>query len=55
LAITERAIRLHGGTVKAENRPQGGLTIEIRVPILAGKELPLIESATAQPVISKSF
>jgi two-component system sensor histidine kinase CpxA len=55
LAITERAIRLHGGTVKAENRPQGGLTIEIRVPILAGKQLPVIESATVPPVIAKSF
>ncbi len=55
LAITERAIRLHGGTVKAENRPQGGLTIEIRIPILAEKALPQIEAATAQPVVAKSF
>jgi two-component system sensor histidine kinase CpxA len=33
LAITERAVRLHGGTVKASNRPEGGLQIEIRLPI----------------------
>jgi two-component system, OmpR family, sensor histidine kinase CpxA len=32
LAITERAVRLHGGTVKAWNRSEGGLTVEIRVP-----------------------
>jgi two-component system sensor histidine kinase CpxA len=32
LAITERAVRLHGGTVKAANRPEGGLVIEIRLP-----------------------
>ncbi len=33
LAITERAVRLHGGTVKAVNRPAGGLMIEIRLPL----------------------
>jgi len=33
LAITDRAVRLHGGTVKAFNRPQGGLEIEIRLPL----------------------
>ena len=33
LAITERAVRLHGGSVKASNRPQGGLQIEIRLPL----------------------
>jgi signal transduction histidine kinase len=33
LAITERAVRLHGGTVKAANRPQGGLMVEIRLPL----------------------
>jgi len=33
LAITERAIRLHGGTVSAGNRPQGGLMVEIRLPL----------------------
>jgi len=33
LAITERAVRLHGGTVRALNRPEGGLMVEIRLPI----------------------
>ncbi|HUJ93997.1 MAG TPA: ATP-binding protein [Terriglobales bacterium] len=32
LAIAERAIRLHGGTVRAKNRPEGGLVVEIRLP-----------------------
>jgi two-component system sensor histidine kinase CpxA len=32
LAITERAVRLHGGRVKAVNRPEGGLMIEMRLP-----------------------
>jgi two-component system sensor histidine kinase CpxA len=33
LAITERSIRLHGGTIKASNRPEGGLEVEIRLPL----------------------
>jgi two-component system sensor histidine kinase CpxA len=36
LAITERAVRLHGGTVEAVNRPEGGLVVEIRLPLEAG-------------------
>ncbi|MGZ4732695.1 MAG: ATP-binding protein [Terriglobales bacterium] len=35
LAITERAVRLHGGSVKASNRPEGGLQVEIRLPLAA--------------------
>jgi two-component system sensor histidine kinase CpxA len=35
LAITDRAVRIHGGTVKASNRPEGGLQIEIRLPSVA--------------------
>jgi two-component system, OmpR family, sensor histidine kinase CpxA len=37
LAITERAVRLHGGTIKASNRSEGGLIIEIRLPALPAK------------------
>jgi two-component system sensor histidine kinase CpxA len=37
LAITERAVRLHGGSVKASNLPEGGLSVEIRLPLQAGK------------------
>ena len=33
LAITERAVRLHNGTVTAANAPDGGLLVEIRLPI----------------------
>lgn len=33
LAITDRAVRLHGGTVRASNRPEGGLMVEIRLPL----------------------
>ena len=33
LAITERAVRFHGGRVSAHNRGQGGLRIEIRLPL----------------------
>lgn len=42
LAITDRAVRLHGGTIKVANRPQGGLVIEIR--------LPLASTETSNPV-----
>lgn len=33
LAITERAVRSHGGTVTAANAPDGGLIVEIVLPI----------------------
>ncbi len=36
LAITERAVRFHGGSVKALNREGGGLVVEIRLPLIAG-------------------
>jgi two-component system sensor histidine kinase CpxA len=39
LAITERAVRFHGGKVSASNRPQGGLVIEIRLPMIAGEQI----------------
>jgi two-component system sensor histidine kinase CpxA len=35
LAITERAVRFHGGRVAAFNRAQGGLLVEIYLPLLA--------------------
>lgn len=34
LAITERAVHLHGGTVTASNDPDGGLIVEIYLPIV---------------------
>jgi len=33
LAITERAIQLHGGEVVARNAAEGGLIVEIRLPV----------------------
>ncbi|WP_281184878.1 ATP-binding protein [Trichlorobacter lovleyi] len=33
LAITARAVALHGGSVKAVNRPEAGLEVEIRLPV----------------------
>jgi len=33
LAITERAVRSHGGSVSAQNAPGGGLIVEIRLPV----------------------
>jgi signal transduction histidine kinase len=33
LAITERTVRLHGGTVTARNAADGGLIITINLPI----------------------
>jgi two-component system sensor histidine kinase CpxA len=33
LAITERAVRLHSGSVHATNRSEGGLMVEIRLPL----------------------
>jgi two-component system sensor histidine kinase CpxA len=34
LAITERAVRFHGGKVTAFNRDGGGLVVEIRLPLI---------------------
>jgi two-component system, OmpR family, sensor histidine kinase CpxA len=34
LAITERAVRFHGGRVAAMNRAEGGLMVEIRLPLM---------------------
>jgi len=35
LAITERAVRFHGGSVQAHNRAEGGLRVEIRLPLIS--------------------
>jgi signal transduction histidine kinase len=39
LAITEQAVRLHGGSVRASNLPEGGLLVEIRIPLQTGRTL----------------
>lgn len=33
LAISDRAVRWHGGTITAANHPDGGLVVEIRLPL----------------------
>jgi two-component system, OmpR family, sensor histidine kinase CpxA len=37
LAIAVRAVRLHGGELNAFNRPDGGATIRMRLPVIEGK------------------
>jgi len=53
LAITERAVTLHGGTIRAANRPQGGLMVEIRLP-LAAVEVVELEAAPVPSEVSSS-
>jgi len=50
LAITERAVRFHGGKVTASNRKPNGLTVEIRLPLISGGQRALkpVEPVTAQ-------
>jgi two-component system sensor histidine kinase CpxA len=40
LSIADRAVRLHGGRVRASNRPEGGLEVEIRIPAAPAFALP---------------
>jgi two-component system sensor histidine kinase CpxA len=47
LAITERAVRLHGGAVRASNRPEGGLMVEIRLPLETPQQPEIIEKPSA--------
>jgi signal transduction histidine kinase len=51
LAITERAVRLHGGRVTAENSPSGGLIVELHLPLNAAVELS-VRPATPVPTTS---
>jgi two-component system sensor histidine kinase CpxA len=50
LSITERAVRFHGGRVAASNRPQGGLLVEIRLPMIPGSQK-AVESLDSVPVV----
>jgi len=40
LSIADRAVRLHGGLLRASNRPEGGLEVEIRIPAVSAFALP---------------
>jgi two-component system, OmpR family, sensor histidine kinase CpxA len=44
LSITDRAVRLHGGLVRASNRSEGGLAVEIRIPAAPGIAIPIHSS-----------
>jgi two-component system, OmpR family, sensor histidine kinase CpxA len=48
LAITARAVKLHGGTVRASNRSEGGLMVEIRLP-MGGNALPVNDAKSSEP------
>lgn len=52
LAITERAVRFHGGSVAAQNRPGGGLRVEIRLPLIGGgqRKAPRLEPVPSESV-----
>ena len=41
LSIADRAVRLHAGQLRASNRPEGGLEVEIRIPAASGFALPV--------------
>ena len=47
LSITQRAVRFHGGSVSASNRAEGGLLVEIHLPLIPGGKLP---EASPEPV-----
>ena len=51
LAITERAVRFHGGKVRAYNRDKGGLVVEIRLPLISGS---LHVHKASQPVAAEA-
>lgn len=40
LAIAQRSIEAHGGTINASNRPEGGLAVVITLPLRAAAGLP---------------
>ena len=48
LAITERAVRFHGGRVAATNRAEGGLMVEIHLPLMPASAA-VDEAPTAVP------
>lgn len=50
LSITERAVRLHGGSANAKNRPGGGLIVEIRLPALPEEGTEDVAEATGVPI-----
>lgn len=54
LSITERAVRLHGGSVTAQNRPEGGLSVEIRLPADKQAQSQSVLEPQTMPSVSSS-
>jgi two-component system, OmpR family, sensor histidine kinase CpxA len=54
LAITQRAVRLHGGSVAASNRAGGGLVVEICLPLAPDQIIEPVEIASVPVLESKS-
>jgi len=50
LSIAQRAVHLHCGTIRAMNMPQGGLKIEVRLPLGKGQEHNLIRLDRSQHI-----
>jgi two-component system sensor histidine kinase CpxA len=48
LAITQRSVLLHRGSVRASNRPEGGLMVEIRLPLLPAESINAAVEQTVQ-------
>jgi signal transduction histidine kinase len=46
LAITDRVVRLHAGSLSAMNALGGGLEIEVRIPIAQGSDQPSTASVS---------
>jgi two-component system sensor histidine kinase CpxA len=49
LAIADRAIRLHGGAVVAANRPEGGLMIEMTLPLASAEAARRVAMTETEP------
>lgn len=47
LAIARRAVQSHGGTIAAHNRPEGGLMIEIALPVAQSVGVPSAAASSA--------
>lgn len=63
LALVEKIIQAHDGTVRARNRPEGGAVFEVSLPIVSppprgsssGSSSPELEMETPDAVISSPF
>lgn len=54
LAITERAVQMHGGTIKASNSERGGLVVEMRLALPVVEEGSVSKNKAASPVLASA-